>query len=163
LGISRHPEHWPKRGFVLLWRDGERRGKCNFTLTCERLKLTHAVDLSSFTDIPHVQFLLKTPHQKRDASYFRRTRLSERVLSVPFPEAPPELISPDIRQVVYNHLPPYEDSRGACELFLNYSSYMYVALVPVNISLILTDGLRRASSLTREEMLRVLETVYQNK
>ena len=103
------------------------------------LNLTRSVDLASFTDTPHVQFLLKTRHQKRDASYFRHTRLSDRVLSVPFPEAPPELIASDTRQVVYSHLPPYEDARGACELFLNYSSYMYVVLVLFNISSILTD------------------------
>jgi len=90
------------------------------------------------------EFSLKTSHQRRDVSYFRHTRLSERVLSVPFPEAPPELIAPDIRQMVYSHLPLFEDARGACELFLNYSSYM-------------------TSSLTREEMLHILETVYQNK
>jgi len=90
------------------------------------------------------EFSLKTSHQKRDVSYFRHTRLSERVLSVPFPEAPPQLIAPDIRQMVYSHLPLFEDARGACELFLNYSSYM-------------------TSSLTREEMLHILEAVYQNK
>lgn len=45
-------------------------------------------------------------------------------MSVPFPEAPPELIAPDVRQVIYSHLPTYEDARGACELFLNCSSYM---------------------------------------
>ena len=45
-------------------------------------------------------------------------------MSVPFPEAPPELIAPDIRQVIYSHLPTFEDARGACELFLNCSSYM---------------------------------------
>jgi len=104
----------------------------------------HSVDFSSFPDFHRAQFLLKTRHQKRDTSYYRRTRLSERVLSVPFPEAPPELIAPDTRQVVYSHLPPYEDAQGACELFLNYSSYM-------------------TSSLMREEILRVLEAVYQNK
>lgn len=43
--------------------------------------------------------------------------------------------------MVYDHLPPFEDARGTCELFLNYSSYM-------------------TSSLTREELLNVLETVY---
>jgi hypothetical protein len=46
--------------------------------------------------------------------------------------------------MVYDHLPRFEDARGACELFLNYSSYM-------------------TSSLTREELLHILETVYQNK
>jgi hypothetical protein len=123
----------------------------------------HSVDFSSFPDFHRAQFLLKTRHQKRDTSYYRRTRLSERVLSVPFPEAPPELIAPDTRQVVYSHLPPYEDAQGACELFLNYSSYMYVVLVQANISLVPTDGPRRTSSLMREEILRVLEAVYQNK
>jgi hypothetical protein len=90
------------------------------------------------------EFLLRTSRQRRDASYFRRTRLSERVLSVPFPEASPELLAPEIRQMVYDHLPRFEDARGACELFLNYSSYM-------------------TSSLTRQELLHILETVYQNK
>ncbi|KAH9957554.1 fungal-specific transcription factor domain-containing protein [Lactifluus volemus] len=82
--------------------------------------------------------------QNFDASYFRRTRLNERILSVPFPEASPELIPPDIRQMVYGHLPPFEDARGACELFMNYSSYM-------------------TSSLTREELLHILEIAYHNK
>ncbi|KAH9964107.1 fungal-specific transcription factor domain-containing protein [Russula dissimulans] len=90
------------------------------------------------------EFLIRTSHQQRDSSYFRHTRLSERVLSVPFPEASPELIAPDVRQMVYGHLPSFEDARGACELFLNYSSYM-------------------TSSLTREELLHILEIVYQNK
>ncbi|KAI9511888.1 fungal-specific transcription factor domain-containing protein [Russula earlei] len=90
------------------------------------------------------EFLLRTGRQKRDTSYFRHTRLSQRVLSVPFMEASPELIAPDIRQIVYDHLPSFEDARGACELFLNCSSYM-------------------ASSLTREELLHILEIVYQNK
>jgi hypothetical protein len=31
--------------------------------------------------------------------------------------------------MVYDHLPRFEDARGACELFLNYSAYMFV--VPV--------------------------------
>lgn len=96
-------------------------------------------------------------------SYFRHTRLSERVLSVPFPEAPPQLIAPDIRQMVYSYLPIFEDARGACELFLNYSSYMYVVQVLVSTLSRLTDDLYRTSSLTREEMLHILETVYQNK
>jgi hypothetical protein len=34
-GTSRDPEHRPKRRFVLLWRDGERRGKCSSTLGLE--------------------------------------------------------------------------------------------------------------------------------
>ncbi|KAI0299805.1 hypothetical protein BC826DRAFT_993439, partial [Russula brevipes] len=90
------------------------------------------------------EYLLKPYRKKHDTSYFRRTRLSERVLLVPFPEAPPEFVAPEIREIVYGHLPPFEDARGACELFLNYSSYI-------------------SSSLTREELLHVLEIVYQNK
>lgn len=46
--------------------------------------------------------------------------------------------------MVYAHLPSFEDARGTCELFLNYSSYM-------------------TSSLTREELLHVLETVYHDR
>jgi hypothetical protein len=38
-GTSRHPEHRPKRRFVLLRRDGERRGKCNTTLSHRFLTL----------------------------------------------------------------------------------------------------------------------------
>ncbi|KAI0273975.1 fungal-specific transcription factor domain-containing protein [Russula aff. rugulosa BPL654] len=92
------------------------------------------------------EFLLRSNRhwQRRDVPYFRRTRLSDRVLSLPFPEPPPEPLTPEIRQMVYDHLPRFEDARGACELFLNYSSYM-------------------TSSLTREELLHILETVYQNK
>ncbi|KAF8274306.1 hypothetical protein EI94DRAFT_1714113 [Lactarius quietus] len=86
------------------------------------------------------------PNSRRHSrpSYFQHTRLSERILSVPFPEASPEQIAPEIRRMVYEHLPPYEDARGTCELFLNYSSYM-------------------SSSLTREELLHVLETVYNDR
>jgi hypothetical protein len=75
------------------------------------------------------QFLFPNSRRNYNASYFRHTRLSERVLSVPFPEASPELIAPDIRQMVYGHLPSFEDALGACELFLNYSTYMYVFLL----------------------------------
>jgi hypothetical protein len=127
---------------------------------CDLAKLF--VPLSSF-HVYCVQFLLRTGRQRRDASYFRRTRLSERVLSVPFPEASPELLAPDIRQMVYDHLPRFEDARGACELFMNYSSYMFVVLVLDDLFLILTDVSDRTSSLTREELLHILETVYQNK
>ena len=108
---------------MLLRRDCERRGECGFTLACE-------TSLSNPPSrVPNVQFLLKATRPRRETTYFRRTRLSERVLSVPFPEASPELIAPEIRQMVYSHLPPFEDARGACELFLNYSSYMYVVIV----------------------------------
>ena len=112
-----------------------------------------------------VQFLLRTNRhwQRRDSSYFRRTRLSDRVLSLPFPEAPPEPLTPEIRQMVYDHLPRFEDARGACEVFLNYSSYMFVVLVLVDLILLFTDESDRTSSLTREELLHILETVYQNK
>jgi hypothetical protein len=88
------------------------------------------------------EFLFQAPRRhSRRSYYFQHTRLNERLLSVPFPEASPEQIAPEIRQMVYDHLPPFEDARGTCELFLNYSSYM-------------------TSSLTREELLNVLETVY---
>jgi hypothetical protein len=112
-----------------------------------------------------VQFLLRTNRhwQRRDAPYLRRTRLSDRVLSLPFPEAPPEPLTPEIRQMVYDHLPRFEDARGACELFLNYSSYMFVVLVLVDLILLFADESDRTSSLTREELLHILETVYQNK
>lgn len=112
-----------------------------------------------------VQFLLRSNRhwQRRDVPYFRRTRLSDRVLSLPFPEPPPEPLTPEIRQMVYDHLPRFEDARGACELFLNYSSYMFVILVLVDLILLSTDESDRTSSLTREELLHILETVYQNK
>ncbi|KAI0003869.1 fungal-specific transcription factor domain-containing protein [Russula compacta] len=82
------------------------------------------------------EFLLKATRQKHDTTYFRRTRLSERVLSVPFPEASPELIAPEIRQMCW-----------------------------LTVISILTDEphIGRTSSLTREELLHILETVYQNK
>jgi hypothetical protein len=133
---------------VLLRSDGERRGACSFILTYETLLF---FDFLSTPRVPHVQFLLKTSHQKRDASYFRHTRLSDRVLSVPFPEAPPELIAPDIRQIVYSHLPPYEDARGACELFLNYSSYMYVVLVSLRVNTSFYTSRRSAQDLFLNE------------
>lgn len=88
----------------------------------------NSLSILSSSHVPRTQFLLRFGRQRRDASYFRRTRLSERVLSVPFPEAAPELLAPEIRQMVYDHLPRFEDARGACELFLNYSSYMFVVL-----------------------------------
>ncbi|KAI0275236.1 fungal-specific transcription factor domain-containing protein [Gloeopeniophorella convolvens] len=62
--------------------------------------------------------------QDSGPSYFEHTRLSERILSYPFPEASPELITPEVRRIVYSHLPPFEDARGACELYLNHSSYI---------------------------------------
>jgi hypothetical protein len=65
--------------------------------------------------------------------------------------------------MVYDHLPRFEDARGACELFLNYSSYMFVVLVLVELVLLFTDKSDRTSSLRREELLHILETVYQNK
>lgn len=114
---------------------------------------------------PFIQFLLRNNRhwQRRDVPYFRRTRLSDRVLSLPFPEAPPEPLTPEIRQMVYDHLPRFEEARGACELFLNYSSYMFVVVVLVDLILLFTDESDRTSSLTREELLHILETVYQNK
>ncbi|KAI9455936.1 hypothetical protein BJY52DRAFT_1121559, partial [Lactarius psammicola] len=92
------------------------------------------------------EFLFQARARRRHSrpSYFQHTRLSERILSVPFPEASPEQTAPEIRRMVYAHLPPFEDARGTCELFLNYSSYM-------------------TFSLTREELLHVLETVYHDR
>ncbi|KAH9170530.1 fungal-specific transcription factor domain-containing protein [Lactarius sanguifluus] len=89
-------------------------------------------------------FQAQAPRRHPRPSYFQHTRLSERILSIPFPEGSPEQIAPEIRRMVYAHLPPFEDARGTCELFLNYSSYM-------------------TSSLTREELLHVLETVYHDR
>jgi hypothetical protein len=160
-GTSRYAEHRPKRRFMLLWRDRERGSECGSV----RLRLVNPLNSLSPLPVPRVQFLLRTSRQRRDASYFRRTRLSERVLSVPFPDASPELLAPDIRQMVYDHLPRFEDARGACELFLNYSSYMFVVLVfsCLHLLSIFTDESDRISSLTREEVLHILETVYQKK
>lgn len=62
--------------------------------------------------------------------------------------------------MVYAYLPPFEDARGTCELFLNYSSYMCVLLL---VTYSLSDGWGRTSSLTREELLSVLETVYHDR
>ena len=106
------------------------------------------------------QFLFHAPRRHSRPSYFQHTRLSERILSVPFPEASPEQIAPEIRRMVYAHLPPFEDARGTCELFLNYSSYMCVLL---DVGYSLSDGRGRTSSLTRGELLHVLETVYHDR
>ncbi|KAI9444607.1 hypothetical protein H4582DRAFT_2070341 [Lactarius indigo] len=89
---------------------------------------------SSSTDVP--MFADPSPPVETDSSVY-----GDDVIDC---FASPEQIAPEIRRMVYAHLPPFEDARGTCELFLNYSSYM-------------------TSSLTREELLHVLETVYHDR
>ena len=136
------------------------RGEVGATFCTYVASLTRSDSLSFFTRLAQFLFQAQAPRRHSRPSYFQHTRLNERILSVPFPEASPEQIAPEIRRMVYAHLPTFEDARGTCELFLNYSSYMCVFLV---VSSSLSDEWTRASSLTREELLHVLETVYHHR
>ena len=136
------------------------RGEVSATFLYQR-RVADSVGFSFlFTCRAQFLFQAQAPRRHPRPSYFQHTRLSERILSVPFPEASPEQIAPEIRRMVYNHLPAFEDARGTCELFLNYSSYMCV--FPV-VSSSLSDERARSFSLTREELLHVLETVYHHR
>ncbi|KAI0319542.1 fungal-specific transcription factor domain-containing protein [Amylostereum chailletii] len=73
------------------------------------------------------------------------TRLDERILAVPFPEATTDQIAPEVRDLVLCHLPLLDEAQRLCELFLEHATYI-------------------PSSMSREQLLRdVVGAVYHSK
>jgi len=65
--------------------------------------------------------------------------------------------------MVYSHLPPFEDAKGQTLLELLIVHVYASSIIQQIIHTYKQSVLRRTSSLTREEILHILETVHQNK
>ncbi|KAI0066532.1 hypothetical protein BV25DRAFT_1988290 [Artomyces pyxidatus] len=89
------------------------------------------------------EYLLQAARTAPVRSFFECTRLHERILSVPFPEAASN-VDDEVRQMVIGHLPSLDEARALCDLFMVNATYL-------------------SSSVTRAELDAALETVYFSK
>ncbi|KAI0053463.1 hypothetical protein FA95DRAFT_1481722 [Auriscalpium vulgare] len=90
------------------------------------------------------EYLLHATKPNETAQFFECSRLNERILAVPFPEAAPNQIDPETRQMVICHLPSYEEAKRLCDVFIVNSVY-----IPTSIS--------------RAELENTIEIVYHHR
>ncbi|KZV74090.1 hypothetical protein PENSPDRAFT_749588, partial [Peniophora sp. CONT] len=91
------------------------------------------------------EYLLQAGLEQVPADFWGSTRLNERILNIPFPEASPHQVTPEIREMVLGYVPPLDDTKSLVDRFLKHATCF-------------------PSSLTREQVSDdVIEVVYHSR
>ncbi|KAA1467856.1 hypothetical protein DENSPDRAFT_833009 [Dentipellis sp. KUC8613] len=113
-----------------------------------------------FGSTARCEFLMQAYNPSPGTSFYTVTRLDERLLDVPFPEAEREEVDEELRRLVWSYVPPLSEACNLCELFLHKSQLIFTSVTRTQLFDEIVDSVYRSPSLGGIRCAHALALLY---